>query len=311
MAISDTTAHGNDWPDLAVSKWTGTKRSLHMYAQMLGKMRVALSPSEPNWMFTRLFLNARGLSTGFIPFGRGSFEATLDVFDSTIVVARSDGEKRTVPLLPVRTIAEVYAAVTGALHELRLACYISTIPQEVPDTTPFDKDNRPSEYDPAAVVRWFQAMTATQTVFESWRTHFFGRTGIQLWWGAFDLALMLFSGRRVAPPTDRGYLMKYDLDAELMNVGIYLGDEQNAPFFYGYIYPEPPNAANLPVASPATWSTQLREWTMPYDDVRSLDDPGIGIEAFIDSIYKLCFTSAGWARDACVYEAPKRTNRPT
>ncbi len=310
MAISDDTVHDSAvWPDIHVARWAGTKRSIHLYSQMLGKMRVALSPSQPNWMFTALYLTARGFTTGFIPFARGSFEAVLDVFDSTIVIARSDGEKRTIPLLPVRTISEVYAALSNALHELRVACYISPIPQEVPDTTPFNEDRRPSEYDPAAVQRWFHAATATATVFDSWRSHFFGRTGIQLWWGAFDVALLLFSGRRVAPPTDRGYLMKYDLDAELMNVGLYLGDEQNAPFFYGYIYPEPPNAARLRVPAPASWSTQLREWTMPYDDVRSLEDPGIAISAFIDSVYELCFTAAGWTREACVYSRPKRSDR--
>ena len=307
MAISDSTIHDNAvWPDIHVATWAGTKRSLHLYSQMLGKMRVALSATQPNWMFTRLHMTARGFSTGFIPFGRGSFQATLDVFDSTIVIARSDGEKRTIALVPVRTIAEVYEAVSRALLELRLTCYISPIPQEVPDTTPFNEDHRPSEYDPAAVQRWFNATTATATVFESWRSCFFGRSGLQLWWGAFDLALILFSGRRVTPPTDRGYLMKYDLDAELMNVGLYLGDEQNAPFFYGYIYPEPPNAATLPVASPGSWSTQLHEWTMPYDAVRTLKDPAVGINAFVDSIYELCFTAAGWSRDTCVYDAPKR-----
>ncbi len=308
MITSDNAAHdGSVWPDIDVATWAGTKRSLHLYSQMLGKMRVALSPSQPNWMFTPLSLTARGFTTGFIPFGRGSFEAMLDVFDSTIVIARSDGEKRTIPLLPVRTIAEVFAAVSAALRELRLTCYLSPVPQEVPDTTPFNDDRRPSEYDPPAVQRWFRATTATATVFDSWRARFFGRTGIPLWWGAFDLALILFSGRRVAAPTDRGYIMKYDLDAELMNVGLYVGDEHNAPFFYGYIYPEPPNAAHLPVASPATWSTALHEWTMPYDDVRSLEDPAAAITAFIDSIYELCFTAAGWNREAYVYDAPKRT----
>lgn len=297
-----------DWPDIHLATWAGTKRSLHLYSQMLGKMRVALSPTEPNWMFTRLYLTARGFTTGFIPFGRGSFAAALDVFDSTIVIERSDGEKRVIALLPARTIAEIFAEVTSALHELRLACYISPIPQETPDTTPFDKDDRPSEYEPAAAQRWLRATTATATVFDAWRAHFFGRAGLQLWWGAFDLGLMLFSGRRVPPPTDRGYLLKYDLDAELMNIGLYFGDEKNPPFFYGYIYPEPPDAASLRVASPASWSTQLREWTMSYDDVRALDEPEIAINAFIDSIYDLCFTAAGWSRDACSYDAPKRLN---
>ncbi len=237
------------WPDIDVSRWAGTKRSLHLYTQMLGKMKLARAPMEPNWMFTRLLLTPRGVTTGFIPWAGESFDASIDVFDSTIVLARSNGARATIPLLPVRTVADVYADVAVALEKLKVECAITPVPQEIPDTTPLDQDRRPSEYDPAAVLRWFQATTATADVFDEWRSHFFGRTGIQLWWGAFDFALILFNGRHVAAPIDRGYLMKYDLDAELMNVGLYYGDDKAAPFFYGYIYPEPPGAEKLPVAT--------------------------------------------------------------
>jgi hypothetical protein len=299
------TANDGSWPDVRVAGWAGTKRSLHMYAQMLGKIRLALSPPQPNWMFTALYLNARGLTTGFIPYGDASVEATLDVFDSRISIARSTGKSSDVALLPVRTVAEVYDAVSAALRAVDIECKISTIPQEVPDRTPFNVDRRPSEYDPGAVKRWFRAATATAAEFDRWRGCFFGRSGIQLWWGAFDMALLLFSGRKVRPPTDRGYLMKYDLDAELMNVGLYLGDEQNAPFFYGYIFPEPPHAASLTIGpAPAAWSAQLHEWTLPYETVRTSDDPNATLAAFVDSVYALCFAAAGWNREACTYDAP-------
>jgi Family of unknown function (DUF5996) len=224
--MSASTMHNDDaWPDVHVAKWAGTKRSFHMYAQMLGKIRVALSPVQPNWMFTPLHLSASGLTTGFIPWELSSIEAAIDVFESTITLARSDGEHRSIALLPVRPVADVYAGVSAALRALHVDCYISPIPQEVLDTTRLDEDRRPSEYDPAAVIRCLRAFTATAAVFERWRTHFFGRSGIQVWWGALDVALLLFSGKHVTPPTDRGYLMKYDLDAEMMNVGFYLGDE--------------------------------------------------------------------------------------
>lgn len=293
------------WPDLHIAGWSGTKRSLHLYSQMLGKMRVALSPTQPNWMHTALYLNARGITTGFIPHAHSSFEAELDVFDSTITIAHSNGEKRTVNLVPAQTIAEIYGRLNRALEELTIGCSISPIPQELPDTTPFNEDRRPSEYDPAAVQRWFAVMTNVATIFEGWRSQFFGRTGIQLWWGAFDLAVMLFSGRKVTAPTDRGYLMKYDLDAELMNVGLYLGDASVAPFFYGYIYPEPPNAPGLTIAAPASWSSDLHEWVLPYEALRSQNDPAKAICAFIDSIYNQCFEVCGWTRDHHVYDAPR------
>lgn len=298
------------WADLRVARWAGTKRSLHLYAQMLGKMRVSLSPAQPNWMFTPLYLTARGLTTGTIPWNNTSVEARLDVFDSNIVVMRSTGASRAIALHPVRTVAEIYAGLASALEELGVDCYISPQPQEVPDTTALDADDRLCEYDSAAVFRWFATMTAVANVFESWRAHFFGRSGIQLWWGAFDLALLLFSGKHVDAPLDRGYLMKYDLDAELMNVGLYLGDENTAPFFYAYIYPEPLNPETLPIApSPARWSTELKEWVLPYDDVRRSPDPRASIAGFLDSIYELCFSAAGWDRKALSYEAPKRPSR--
>lgn len=312
MASQRTSGNGDAWPDLHVAGWAETKRSLHLYAQMLGKIRLAFSPSQPNWMFTRLYLDARGLTTGFIPYGGESFEARLDVFDSEIALTRSTGEERVVRLLPVRTVAEVYDDLSAALRAIDVAAVISPIPQELPDRTPFNEDRRPSRYDPTAVVRWFRAATAAAAEFDRWRARFFGRSGLQLWWGAFDVALLLFSGRRVTPPTDRGYLMRYDLDAEFMNVGLYLGDEQNAPFFYGYIFPEPPGAPALPIApTPAVWSEQLKEWVLPYEAVRAADDPGAEIRAFVDSIYAQCFAAAGWNRESYSYEAPSRHTSET
>lgn len=298
------------WADLHLAHWSATKRSLHLYTQMLGKLRLALSPAQPNWMFTPLCLSARGLTTGPMPYGEASVQASLDVFASSITIARSNGAECSLQLQPARTVAEVYHEVSSALAQLDIACVISPIPQEVADTTPMDCDRRPSEYDSAAVLRWFDAATAIAGIFESWRAPFFGRSAIQLWWGAFDIALMLFSGKRVPPPTDRGYLMRYDLDAELVNVGLYLGDEKNAPFFYGYIYPQPDGAQSLQInPASASWSTELREWVLPYDDVRLSEHPGGVLRGFLDSVYEHCFDAAGWSRDSVSYEVPKGMRR--
>ncbi len=226
------TGERGKWPDVHVAHWAPTKKSLHLYLQMLGKMRLALSPAQPNWMYTALLLNARGITTGTIPWEGSAVEASLDVFSSEVVLERSNGESRRIALLPVRTVANVYAELQVALEALEVECMITPTPQEVPDTTPLDTDHRPAEYDPKAVERWFQAATLATSIFDAWRAHFFGRTGIQVWWGALDVALLLFNGKHVVPPTDRGYIMKYDLDAELMNVGLYYGDESTAPFFY-------------------------------------------------------------------------------
>jgi hypothetical protein len=306
----NTSTTAGVWPDVNVAAWPKTKKSLHLYMQLLGKLRVALSPAQPNWMFTALSLSARGVTTGPMPWRGTSVEASFDVFSSELLVERSNGESRRIPLLPVRTVAEIYAELQAALEALGVECTIFPVPQELADVTPFDEDHRPAEYDPAPVVRWFTAATATATIFDEWRAHFFGRTGIQLWWGALDVALLLFNGKHVAAPIDRGYIMKYDLDAELMNVGLYFGDETNAPFFYGYIYPEPPGAEHLPMApAAASWSTAIKEWVLPYDAVRNSADPASEIHAFLDAIYEQCVLAAGWNRDALSYSAPKRARR--
>lgn len=136
---------------------------------------------------------------------------------------------------------------------------------------------------------------------------FFGRTGIAVWWGALDVALLLFNGKHAVPPTNRGYIMTYDLDAELMNAGLYYGDEKTAPFFYGYIFPQPPSAETLPIApTAASWSDALREWVLPYDAVRDAADPAAALRAFLDAIYAQCIAAAGWDRDKLSYVAPKR-----
>ncbi len=295
------------WPDVAVAAWAPTKKSFHLYAQMLGKLRLALSPAQPNWMFTALLLSARGLTTGPMPWRGTAVEASLDVFSSELIVARSDGESRRIALVPARTVAEIYAELQAALAALGVECTISPIPQEVPDTTPLHEDRRPAVYEADAVRRWFQAATATAGVFDEWRAHFFGRTGIQVWWGALDVSLLLFNGKHVAPPTDRGYIMKYDLDAEMMAAGLYYGDESTAPFFYGYIVPQPPGAETLPVApAGAAWSDAIKEWVLPYDAVRNAADPAAELRAFLDAIYAQCVAAAGWDRTALSYTAPKR-----
>jgi len=258
-------------------------------------------------MSTALYLNARGITTGAIPWDGDAIEASIDVFTSDIVLARSNGAIERIALLPPRTVADVFASLTSALEKLHVECAISPIPQEVADTTPFDTDRRTAAYDPAAVLRWFHAVTATAGVFDGWRAHFFGRSGIQLWWGAFDVALILFSGRRVPAPTDRGYLMQYDLDAQLMNAGFYLGEETTAPMFYAYIYPAPDGVATLPIApGAASWSAQLGEWVLPYDAVRASPNPAATLRAFLDAVYAQCFAAAGWDREALSYDLPKR-----
>lgn len=293
------------WPELDLAAWAPTKRSLHAYAQMLGKLRLALAPHQPNFLFTSLAHTPRGFSTGAIPYELRTIEASIDVFRAQLTLVSSAGGKYRISLAEPRTIAAVFAEFGAGLAALDVAVSLSPIPQEVSDLTPFDIDDRPAIFNPADAQRWLTVIAATNAVFERWRSHFFGRTGIQLWWGAFDFALLLFSGKRVDAPTDRGYLMRYDLDAEMMNAGFYPGDDANPAMFYGYIYPPPPDCSALSIAPPsAGWSEKLGEWILPYDLVRTSADPEAEIVAFLNSIYGVCGATSGWDRKELTYRVP-------
>jgi hypothetical protein len=291
------------WPELGLDSWAPTKKSLHAYAQMLGKLRLALAPHQPNFLFTSLAHTARGVTTGAMPNGLRTIEASIDVFSAQLVLASSNGGEYRISLAEPQTVAGVFAEIHAGLAALDVAVALSPIPQEVPDVTPFDTDERPAIFNPADAQRWLTVMAAINAVFDRWRAHFFGRTGIQLWWGAFDFALLLFNGNHIDAPTDRGYLIAYDLDAEMMNVGFYPGDDANPAMFYGYIYPQPAACRTMAPAG-ASWSDTLGEWVLPYDAVRTSADPEAMLVAFLDSIYDICGQSAGWDRQRLTYRAP-------
>jgi hypothetical protein len=300
-----------DWPALDLASWAPTKKSLHLYAQMLGKLRLALAPHQPNFMFTSLALTPRGFTTGVIPYGLRSITASLDVFTVELLLQLSDGRERRIPLAQPRTVARVFAELQAGLAALDVSVSLSPIPQEIPDKTPLDVDDRPAVFEPSDAQRWLTVMSATNAVFDRWRAHFFGRTGIALWWGGFDFALLLFSGKHVEAPANRGYLFKYDLDAEMMNVGFYPGDAANAAIFYGYIYPQPAACSTITIAPEnATWSDALGEWILPYDAVRGAADPEAALTAFMDAIYGACAESSGWNHEALRYVPPPLRRAP-
>ncbi|MBV9332602.1 MAG: hypothetical protein JO146_01205 [Candidatus Eremiobacteraeota bacterium] len=292
------------WPPMDFAAWAPTKRTLHLIAQMFGKVRLALAPHQPNFIFTALYMTPRGFTTSPIPVGLRLVELRLDVVERRIEVQASDGGGRHVPFADLPSIAAVYAALFEALRALGVDVEVRPVPQEVPDTTPLDRDERPPAFELEHARRWLTVMSATQGIFDRWRAHFFGRTGIQLWWGAFDLALLLFAGKHVPAPLDRGYLMKYDLDAEMMNAGFYPGDDANPPFYYGYIYPEPPECGQRRVADGVIWSEAFREWIIPYDAVRNAPQPEELLRAFLDGVYTICGDAANWDRPAHSYVPP-------
>lgn len=303
----------NDWPPLEFARWAQTKRTLHLVAQMLGKVRLALAPHQPNFLFAALYITPNGFTTGPIPVGLKLIEVRVDIFEGQIVIASSDGRHREIAFAELPTIAAIYDALLTTLEALDVDVTLSPIPQEIPDLTSLDRDERPAHWVPDDAQAWLTVVSSTQAIFDRWRAHFFGRTGIQLWWGAFDLALLLFNGKHVPAPADRGYLFKYDLDAEMMNAGFYPGDETNEPFYYAYIYPEPPACNEIAIHADGTiWSEQFREWILPYDVVRNAPQPEELLRSFLNGVYDTCGAVAHWDRSAYTYMPPPlRHARPS
>lgn len=292
------------WPALDIAQWGPTKHTLHSIAQMFGKVRLALAPHQPNFIFTALYITPEGFTTSPIPVSQRLIELRLDIFERRIEVAGGDGRRHEIPFADMPSIAAVYAALLEALHALGVDVVLSPIPQEVADTTPLDRDQRPLAFVMDDARKWLTVMSATQAVFDRWRASFFGRTGIQLWWGAFDLALLLFTGKHVSAPNDRGYLIKYDLDSEMMNAGFYPGDDANEAFYYGYIYPEPGGCSEIALCEGSQWSEKLREWILPYAAMRAAQRPDELLTSFLDGIYNVCGTAAKWDRSRHTYVPP-------
>ena len=176
----------------------------------------------------------------------------------------------------------------------------------MPDTTPFSESAQESIIVPGQAQRFHRVLSAINGVFEEFRSEFFGRTGVQFWWGSFDFAVLLFSGKKLIAPEDRGYIMRYDLDAEHVNIGFWPGDDTSPHAgFYGYLVPQPPGCAAAPVKPEyAGWVEAMGEWMMPYEAVRSCPDPRGALLDFLRSIYGVALAQGGWDGPAFEYARP-------
>jgi hypothetical protein len=282
-----------------------------MCAQMLGKTKLALVPAQPEWLHTCLHLDARGFTTGPMPSQSRVVTCRIDVFDPALHVESSDGGTVSVPLGPDRCVADIWAGYSAALADLGIDADIWEKPQELADVTPFSGNRHDCTIVAEDAQRFHRVLCSVSEVLEEFRSNFFGRSGVQFWWGGFDLAALLFTGQHVPAPDDRGYIMRYDLDAEHMNAGFWPGDDA-APYpgFYAYIVPQPEGCATAPVSPQhAGWVEEMGEWTLPYDAVAASDDPRATILEFLTSVYGVAVTNAGWNADRFTYTAPPVSRR--
>jgi hypothetical protein len=287
---------GREWPALPYEEWSDTLDTLHMILQILGKVRVALSPTEPQWAHITLYVTARGLTTGPVPSSIGLFDVEADLLHHEVVVRTVDGEVERVPLR-ARPVAQFWTDFTGALAKLGVEVELSPEAQEVPDPIPFPEDTTHATYDPDAATRFWRALTAMEPVFASYRADYRGKVSrVQFFWGSADLAVTRFSGEPCDPPPDADLLLRESYDAEQINVGWWPGDARYPkPAFYAYAYPKPDGIEDAVLdVDGAGWNTDLGELILDYDAVRAAPSPEAALRRFLDAAYDACATRRGW-----------------
>jgi len=289
-------SQASPWPEIPYEAWRETRDTLHMYTQIIGKLRLALSPPEPEWAHVALYVTARGLTTGPVPFEDRVLQVDFDFIDHAVSFAASDGRTSRIALEP-RSVAEFYAMVVEALRSLGIGVGISIVPSEVAEPIPFPQDTAHASYDRDSVHRFWQALVRVDTVLRAHRGSFLGRSSpVNFFWGTFDLALARYSGRRAEPPPGSGIIYRRSADAEQICAGFWPGDERVPyPAFFSYTYPRPEGlerAAIMPRS--ASWSDAIGELLLPYEDVRTAEAPGAVLLIFLQSAYRAGATLSGW-----------------
>jgi Family of unknown function (DUF5996) len=293
------------WPPLPFSEWQATAETLHMWTQVVGKIRLALTPWINHSWHVTLYLSSRGLTTSPIPHGFHTFEIRFDFIDHELRIVKSDGALRVLPLRP-QSVASFYRALMEALNELKLSLTIDLTPNEIADPIRFDQDETHSAYDPAQANRFWRALLQSDRVLKKFRSRFCGKCSpVHFFWGSFDLAVTRFSGR-TAPPHPGGIphlpdkVTREAYAQEVSSVGFWPGNATSpTPVYYSYAYPEPPGFAQARVQpAEASYYAPLREFVLPYEAVRSAVSPDAALLAFAQSVYDAASTLGKWDRAA-------------
>jgi hypothetical protein len=292
------------WPSLPFAEWQDTATTLHMWTQIVGKIRLTLSPwTNHSWHVT-LYVTARGLTTSPIPYGGSIFEIRFDFIDHELRVLKSDGAIRVLKLGP-QSVAKFYGDVMNALAEIELPVKINVIPNEIQDPIPFDQDEEHRSYDREYANRFWRVLVQSDRVFKEFRSRFCGKCSpVHFFWGSFDLAVTRFSGRP-APPHPGGIphlpdaITREAYSQEVSSLGFWPGNAvAPTPIFYSYAYPEPPGFGESKVQPAAAfYEPKLREFMLPYDEVRTAEEPDEVLLQFAQSTYDAASTLGKWDRD--------------
>jgi hypothetical protein len=284
------------WPELPYGAWKDTLETLHMNLQIVGKVRLSLTPPEPEWANVPLYLFARGLTTSPMQSAGVIFEIDVDLIDHQVVIQTVGGETRRVALT-ARPVADFYADFMSNLGALGVKPAFRPIPDEVDDPIPFAEDTVHSAYEPEWANRFWRVLSQVDLVLKGHRSRFRGRaTPVQFFWGSFDLAHTRYSGRPAEPPPDAGLIARLSEDAEQICGGFWPGHRRfpHAAFF-SYTYPKPDGIEQQAIEpAPAGWNTDLGEFALLYEDVRQSRSPEELILQFFESTYAAGSRLRGW-----------------
>ena len=296
------------WPVLPrLSDWVDTQVTLHMWTQIVGKIRLELGPRLNHWWGVALYVTSSGLTTSPIPYGALSFSIDFDFIEHCLRIATTAGESRSFPLR-LMSVAEFYALITSALRELGVDVRIFTRPVEVVESIRFEEDHRHAIYDGDAAHVFWRAMVQADRVFKEFRARFIGKgSPVHFFWGGFDLAVTRFSGRKAPKhpggvPNCADWVMEEAYSHQVASAGFWpgagLGGQEEAAF-YAYTYPQVAGFSEARVSpSAASYHTGLGEFILPYEAVRSANDPDQALLSFLQSTYEAAATHGGWDRPA-------------
>ncbi|MEO8407153.1 MAG: DUF5996 family protein [Oxalobacteraceae bacterium] len=314
MANADFLNNGSgpqSWPELDYANWKDTCATLHMWTQIVGKIRMVQSPWVNHSWHVTLYVTARGLTTSPIACGTRTFQIEFDFIDHLLLIQTSDGALKTMPLQP-RSVADFYRQLFAHLGALGLDVKIDTTPNEIVDGIAFDCDHQHASYDAEYAHRYWRALVQADRVFKQFRAGFIGKCSpVHFFWGSFDLAVTRFSGR-TAPehpggvPNCPDWVTRDAYSHEVSSCGFWPGGELLPyPVFYSYAYPEPPGFSAAPVGPEGVrYDSTFREFVLPYDAVRLAAAPDAALLEFLQSSYEAAANLGKWDRAALTRTVP-------
>ena len=292
------TAEDRRWPALPLEAWEPTRATLHMWTQIVGKIRLALSPRVNHFWHSPLYVSARGLTTSLIPCEDGSFEILFDFIEHVLLIQKSDGTARRLALAP-RSVADFYAEIMALLRAMGIEVKIWPVPVELDDPIPFEQDRIHAAYDPGYVGRFWQILLSVDAIFKEFRGEFIGKCSpVHFFWGSFDLAVTRFSGRRAPLGPDADLITREAYSHEVSSVGWWPGDGSTKyPAFFAYAAPEPPGYPGWAVRpKPAFYDQGASQFRLRYDDLRQSPSPRQDLLEFCRSTYEGAAVLGKWDR---------------